>query len=169
MKKPIIQIASRRVAEAIAALAREKGEAVGFLSIRSTDEDIPDLSTPGGCALYLQFDDVDDENVAGCTPMDDTQAQLIADFVDEFRATDANRLIVTCSAGISRSAGVAAALHEALGWEIRNAYESDVFADGKFSPNMRCYRMVLRAMGCDATPEELERLWQTAVDSADPV
>ena len=34
---------------------------------------------------------------------------------------------------------------------------------------MRCYRMVLRAMGCDATPEELERLWQTAVDSADPV
>ena len=98
MKKPIIQIASRRVAEAIAALAREKGKAVGFLSIRSTDEDIPDL-----------------------------------------------------------------------GWKIRNAYESDVFTDGKFSPNMRCYRMVLRAMGCDATPEELERLWQTAVDSADPV
>ena len=169
MKKPIIQIASRRVAEAIAQLAREQSKAVGFLSIRSTDEDIPDLSTPGGCALYLQFDDVDNENVAGCTPMDETQAQLIADFVDEFRATDANRLIVACSAGISRSAGVAAALHEALGWEIRNAYESDVFSDGKFSPNMRCYRMTLRAMGCDVTPDELERLWQTAVDSANPV
>lgn len=169
MKKPIIQIASRRVAEAIAQLAREKGKAVGFLSIRSTDEDIPDLFTPGGCVLYLQFDDVDNENVAGCTPMDETQAQLIADFVDEFRATDANRLVVTCTAGISRSAGVAAALHEALGWEIRNAYESDVFSDGKFSPNMRCYRMALRAMGCDVKPEELERLWQTAMDSADPV
>lgn len=64
---------------------------------------------------------------------------------------------------------VAAALHEALGWEIRNAYESDVFTDGKFSPNMRCYRMVLRVMGCDATPEELERLWLTAVDSANAV
>lgn len=169
MKKPIIQIASRRVAESIARLAREQGKAVGFLSIRSTDEDIPDLSTPGGCALYLQFDDVDNENIAGCTPMNETQAQLIADFVDEFRAADANRLVVTCSAGISRSAGVAAALHEALDWEIRNAYESNVFTDGKFSPNMRCYRMVLRAMGCDVTPEELERLWQTAVDSADPV
>lgn len=169
MKKPIIQIASRRVAESIAQLAREQGKAVGFLSIRSTDEDIPDLSTPGGCALYLQFDDVDNENVAGCTPMDETQAQLIADFVDEFRAADTNHLVVTCTAGISRSAGVAAALHEALGWEIRNAYESDVFSDGKFSPNMRCYRMVLRAMGCDATPEELKHLWQTAVDSADPV
>lgn len=59
--------------------------------------------------------------------------------------------------------------HEALGWEIRNAYKSNVFADGKFSPNMRCYRMTLRAMGYDVTPEELEHLWQTAVDSADPV
>lgn len=29
--------------------------------------------------------------------------------------------------------------------------------------------MTLQAMGCDVTPEELERLWQTAVDSADPV
>lgn len=169
MKKPIIQIASRRVAESIAQLARKQGKAVGFLSIRSTDEDIPDLSTPGGRALYLQFDDVDNENVAGCTPMDETQAQLIADFVDEFCTTDVTSLVVACSAGISRSAGVAAALHEALGWEIRNAYESDVFSNGKFSPNMRCYRMVLQAMGCDATPEELERLWQTAVDSADPV
>lgn len=169
MKKPIIQIASRRVAESIAALAREKGKAVGFLSIRSTDEDIPDLSTPGGRALYLRFDDVDNENVAGCTPMDETQAQLIADFIDEFCIADVTSLVVTCTAGISRSAGVAAALHEALDWEIRNAYESDVFSDGKFSPNMRCYRMVLQAMGCDVTPEELERLWQTAVDSADPV
>lgn len=169
MKKPIIQIASRRVAESIAALAREKGKAVGFLSIRSTDEDIPDLSTPGGRALYLQFDDVDNENVAGCTPMDETQAQLIADFIDEFCIADVTNLVVTCTAGISRSAGVAAALHEALDWEIRNAYEGDVFTDGKFSPNMRCYRMVLRAMGCDVKPEELERLWQTAVDSADPV
>lgn len=169
MKKPIIQIASRRVAESIAALAREKDKAVGFLSIRSTDEDIPDLSTPGGRALYLQFDDVDNENVAGCTPMNETQAQLIADFIDEFCIADMTRLVVTCTAGISRSAGVAAALHEALGWDVRNAYESDVFADGKFSPNMRCYRMVLQAMGYDVTPEELERLWQTAVDSADPV
>jgi predicted protein tyrosine phosphatase len=169
MKKPIIQIASRRVAESIAQLARERGKAVGFLSIRSTDEDIPDLSTPGGCVLYLQFDDVDNENVAGCTPMDETQAQLIVNFIDEFCTTDVTNLVVTCSAGISRSAGVAAALHDALGWDVRNAYESNVFADGKFSPNMRCYRMVLRAMGCDVTPEELERLWQTAVDSADPV
>lgn len=169
MKKPIIQIAGRRVAESTARLARKQGKAVGFLSIRSTDEDIPDLSTPGGRALYLQFDDVDNENMAGCTPMDETQAQLIVNFIDEFCTTDVTSLIITCSAGISRSAGVAAALHEALGWEIRNAYESDVFADGKFSPNMHCYRMTLRAMDCDVTPEELERLWQTAVDSADPV
>lgn len=115
MKKPIIQIASRRVAESIAQLAREQGKAVGFLSIRSTDEDIPDLSTPGSHALYLQFDDVDDENVTGCTPMDETQAQLIADFIDEFCNTNVTSLVVTCTAGISRSAGVAAALHEALG------------------------------------------------------
>lgn len=99
MKKPIIQIASRRVAESIAQLAREQGKAVGFLSIRSTDEGIPDLSTPGGCVLYLQFDDVDNENVAGCTPMDETQAQLIVNFIDEFCTTDVTSLVVTCTAG----------------------------------------------------------------------
>lgn len=42
-----------------------------------------------------------------------------------------------------------------------------MFRDGKFAPNMHCYRTMLRALGGDVTQEELEALWQAVVESAD--
>lgn len=51
---------------------------------------------------------------------------------------DAKEIIVHCTAGRSRSAAVAAALHKVL-----NGDDSIIFNDKKYSPNMRVYRMVL--------------------------
>lgn len=164
---PSIHITNRRTAEAVARTLRERSRAGAFLSIHSTDEKAPDLSTPGGSSCYLCFDDVEDDSVPGCVPMSDAQATLMANFLEELAASDPSTLIVHCSAGISRSAGVAAAIHDALGWPIANARDNDVFRDGKFAPNMHCYRTMLHALGCDVTQEELDALWQTVVESAD--
>lgn len=164
---PSIHITNRRTAEAVARTLREQSRAGAFLSIHGTDEETPDLSTPGGSSCYLCFDDVEDDSVPGCMPMSDAQATLAANFLEELAASDPSTLIVHCSAGISRSAGVAAAIHDALGWSIANARDSDVFRDGKFAPNMHCYRTILRALGGDVTQEKLDALWQAAVESAD--
>lgn len=110
---------------------------------------------------------MEDDSVPGCTPISDAQATLAANFLEDLATSDTTTLIVHCSAGISRSAGVAAAIHEALGWPIANARDNDVFRDGKFAPNMHCYRTMLRALGSDVTQEELDALWQAAVESAD--
>lgn len=164
---PSIHITNRRTAEAVARTLRERNRAGAFLSIHGTDEETPDLSTPGGSSCYLRFDDVEDDSVPGCIPMSNAQATLIANFLEELAASDPSTLIVHCSAGISRSAGVAAAIHDALGWPIANAQDNDVFHDGKFAPNMHCYRTMLRALGGNVTQEELEALWQAVVESAD--
>lgn len=116
---PSIHITNRRTAEAVARTLRERNQAGAFLSIRGTNEKTPDLSTPGGSACYLCFDDVEDNNsIPGCTPMSDAQAALASDFLEELTASAPTTLIVHCSAGISRSAGVAAAIHDALGWPV---------------------------------------------------
>lgn len=164
---PSIHITNRRTAEAVARTLRERNRAGAFLSIHGTDEREPDLSTPGGSSCYLCFDDVEDDSIPGCTPMSDAQATLAANFLEDLATSDTTTLIVHCSAGISRSAGVAAAIHDAQGWPVANARDNDVFRDGKFAPNMHCYRTMLRALGGDVTQEELDALWRAAVESAD--
>ena len=164
---PSIHITNRRTAEAVARTLRERNRAGAFLSIHGTDEETPDLSTPGGSSCYLCFDDVEDDTVPGCTPMSNAQATLAANFLEDLAASNPTTLIVHCSAGISRSAGVAAAIHDTLGWPVANARDNDVFRDGKFAPNMHCYRTLLRALGGNVTQEDLDALWQAAVESAD--
>lgn len=52
----------------------------------------------------------------------------------------AEHLVVHCTAGISRSSGVGAAVHR-----IANGDDAVVFNDRRFRPNMRVYRAVLQA------------------------
>lgn len=72
---------------------------------------------------------------------------------DLMTAEDANRIaaflqlhqnrdvIVHCDAGLSRSAGVAAAIMKHF-----NGDDSPVFDSGKYYPNMWCYRLTLEAL-----------------------
>jgi len=63
-------------------------------------------------------------------------AKAIIDLVEAH--PEAEHIIVHCTAGKSRSAGVAAALHKVL-----NGSDEPIFGNARYRPNMRVYRMVL--------------------------
>lgn len=92
-------------------------------------------------SLFLQFDDVEREH-DGYIPIDQKQAEQIAKFIRMIYADEyVHTIVVHCEAGISRSAGVAAAI---LKWWIGD--DSPIFDNNYYRLNMRCYRMVLNAL-----------------------
>ncbi|MEG1505770.1 MAG: hypothetical protein RR369_05495 [Lachnospiraceae bacterium] len=72
----------------------------------------------------------DNEGDSGMTEND---AERVADFVTE-NMIDVKSILVYCTQGVSRSAGVAAAIGRVL-----NKDDSFVFSDASYCPNMRCY------------------------------
>ena len=84
--------------------------------------------------LHIQFDDVE-KGETNCITQE--QGKKIYDFVMSNKHL-ANKIIVHCEAGISRSSGVCAAL-----MKIINGNDFDVFDNPRFTPNMTCYRTVL--------------------------
>ena len=90
---------------------------------------------------HWQFDDVEDDN-GGITQ---EQANQIAEFVKRWE-NEVDTILVHCDAGISRSSGIGAAI---LFWKYGD--DSQIFDDGTYCPNKRCYRCVMRAFGFDIT------------------
>ncbi|MBE6994772.1 MAG: hypothetical protein E7423_09070 [Ruminococcaceae bacterium] len=95
--------------------------------------------------LRLRFADADrpgpdvyGREASALDMMQDEDAARIADFVRRHQALD---LIVHCDAGVSRSAGVAAAILKHLTGD-----DSPIFNDPRFRPNMWCYRKTLAAL-----------------------
>ena len=86
--------------------------------------------------LKLQFDDVLDGERNCITQAD---AKAISDFVCR-AGSDVSRLIVHCEAGVSRSAGVAAAILNFISGD-----GTPILKDQRFYPNMTCYRKVIQA------------------------
>ena len=64
----------------------------------------------------------------------------VKEFVNKYKDTDIDTLIVNCGAGQSRSAGVAAAILMYLTGSDRQIYD-----DKKYTPNRLCYSTVLKA------------------------
>lgn len=84
--------------------------------------------------LPMKFDDVDFGEVNCITPEDGrTIIQFVNRYIDKV-----SLVVVNCEAGISRSAGICAAL-----MKIINDSDMEVFDSLKYSPNMSCYRTVL--------------------------
>lgn len=83
--------------------------------------------------LHLKFDD----EVEGDNIITDAQADQIKNFI---QSNPCDNLIVQCFAGVSRSAGVAAAISLAV-----NGNDMPIFSNPRFVPNMLCYRKVLNA------------------------
>lgn len=81
----------------------------------------------------------------------DSDAQKIADFVNKYK-DKVDTIIVHCQAGISRSAGVCAAISLYL-----TGHDEWVFNNGYYVPNMTCYRKVLNAFGLDNNPTMLKQ------------
>lgn len=84
--------------------------------------------------LRLSFDDVDNGSLA----MTEGDAASIAEFVEENKD---KTIIVHCDAGISRSAGIAAAIMKHY-----NGDDTPIFNSRLYCPNMLCYRMVLEKL-----------------------
>lgn len=89
---------------------------------------------------YMFFDDEETENMGGMTRND---ANDICRFIEQWQDEDVS-LFVHCGAGVSRSAGCAAAI---MLWQWGD--DSSIFCDGYYSPNMHCYRYVLDAVDLD--------------------
>ena len=88
----------------------------------------------------LQFDDVTEENARPeDVLMSDSDALKIKDFVLRYKDR-AECIIVHCEVGVSRSAGVMAAIQKYLTGD-----DSAIFGNDAFSPNMYCYRKMLDA------------------------
>ena len=86
------------------------------------------------CSLF--FDDVEG-NEANC--MTRWDADNIIRFINQ-HLNHIEQIVVQCGAGVSRSAGVCAAL-----MLIINGDDSAIFDNGQYCPNMHCYRLVLES------------------------
>jgi len=84
--------------------------------------------------LKLAFDDVE-EQYGDEMPISELQAKQIVEFVDDYK-NSIDLIIVHCDAGISRSAGICAALSKWL------TNDDKIFFSG-YVPNMKCYHTVL--------------------------
>lgn len=89
--------------------------------------------------LFLKFNDTDrpDEDNGHIV---DEDAEKIRDFVEKYKDTDIDTIIVNCGAGQSRSAGVAAAILMYLTGSDRQIFDNPIY-----TPNKLCYRTVLKA------------------------
>lgn len=113
------------------------GAAYPVLAISITgprDEPVNWQENPNIKGLSVAFRDT--ENDTGISHED---AERIARFIMENK-DEYVHIIIHCSAGISRSAGVAAAISKYL-----NGSDEKIFDSPKYIPNMRCYRYVLEA------------------------
>ena len=84
--------------------------------------------------LRLWFDDV--ESGQDCIQNED--AEKIKRFVEAHKE---DQIIIHCDAGISRSAGIAAAL-----MKYYNGDDSSIFDNPRYCPNMLCYRTMLNVL-----------------------
>ena len=84
--------------------------------------------------LRVSFEDVDTDGVHAIT---DDDARKIVRFVNKWKK-QVELIVIHCEAGMSRSAGVCAAL---MLWI--NGSDEFIFGNPFYKPNMKCYRTVL--------------------------
>lgn len=116
-----------------------------IVSITSHASDRARLRTGPACrgVLRVAFADIDAPS-GDLVVFDRSHARAICSFVLQHRDAIAS-IVVHCDAGVSRSAGVAAALAKALG-------EDDTELFRRHRPNPHVYRTVLEAWASFAPP-----------------
>jgi predicted protein tyrosine phosphatase len=108
-KSPELVVLSREDAEFY-----EPGPNEICISISDPEAPPASISPRFAAVLRLNFDDVTERGVDSDILFAADQARAIVDFVDVW--PDADRLIVHCNMGVSRSPGVALGLCDARGW-----------------------------------------------------
>jgi predicted protein tyrosine phosphatase len=113
------------------------------ISIRDPESSKADLKFNPLDAIFLAFDDVDHPVCLSpkrmCNPLTNEDARDIALFVNRWWGY-VKLIIVNCEAGISRSAGVGAAI-----LKYKTGDDIQIFGNQRYYPNRTCYRKVLTA------------------------
>ena len=119
-----------------------------YAMIRVGDPDytLPPLSKNSFCKdiMFLYFYDVDNASLDGKyskSIFDKIQAEQVLSFILNLDSS-VNLLVCHCTAGISRSAGIAAAASLIL-----NGSDKNIFNNSRFVPNMYVYSMILKEAG----------------------
>lgn len=114
-----------------------------IISITDNSREFPEININAKCigVLRMKFGDVDDQKFADACKVSlfsAEQAKCILGFVkSNYDAIET--IIINCDAGISRSAGVALALHR-----IYNIRPGDISANPRFSPNFHVVNTIQR-------------------------
>lgn len=120
-----------------------------MFSISNYGEDIPskDFSFIPNL-IHIQFFRFNDVDGYGNNAMTKRDAERIAIAVKNYQNA-VDTIIVSCDAGISRSAGIGAALDKYF-----NGDDMRFFTSPRFNPNMHCYSLTLEALCGNAIDEE---------------
>ena len=99
---------------------------------------------------FLKFNDVSKVQPNFITRKD---AQKIVAFVKKYEKSDIDTIIVHCEVGVSRSAGICAAILKYFNRDPRL-----IFSNPKYKPNIGCYEMVCESFGLKPSKKELSEL-----------
>lgn len=116
-----------------------------IISIRNPDNHNYSIPFP---APYIALFFADQEDLHGIS---EEQANQIAHFVESQVEKGNTSIIVHCEMGVSRSAGVAAAILQKYTGDISQIVDSP-----SYDINARCYEYVCKALGCDVTSYEVQ-------------
>lgn len=107
---------------------------------------------------FFHFDDIDKEyHSIGLNSISEEDAKRIVKTVKEW-ADKVDTIYVHCDAGVSRSAGVAAAIGKALTGDDEYFYTC-----GLYVPNLLCYRKVLNAFGLIIKQKDYMKLFESEI------
>jgi predicted protein tyrosine phosphatase len=111
---------------------------IGFIviSVNNTpDENFPALVNAVD-KMTMVFEDTDVDNGNNPLMFSSSQAKDILDFVAKYAHSEVDALLTQCTAGVSRSPGIAAAIHKIL-------YGHDDLYFRRYAPNRYVYRKLL--------------------------
>ena len=107
---------------------------------------------------FFHFDDIDKEyHSIGLNSISEEDAKRIVKTVKEW-ADKVDTIYVHCDAGVSRSAGVAAAISKVLTGDDEYFYTC-----GLYVPNPLCYRKVLNAFGLIIKQKDYMKLFESEI------
>ena len=92
--------------------------------------------------FYMKFFDLENDFGRAKAPKEEDM-QGLKEFLDKVRENGVEEIYINCEAGISRSAGVAAAVESYFG------LEDTIFCSSYYVPNIRVYRLCLQELGLE--------------------
>lgn len=116
-----------------------------------TQRGIPTAETNLVHVEFFEFHDIDRPQ-DGCVLMNESDAERIKSVVDKYKDS-VKQILVHCDAGISRSAGIGAAIALYL-----NGDDKWVWNSWMYYPNRLCYSLMLKAFFGDETT--LKDVWE---------